>query len=37
MSITSKRKLTEILHVEIDPSKRLADIDRSNNKLELKW
>jgi hypothetical protein len=37
MTITSKRKLTEILNVEIDPSKRLADIDRNNNKLELKW
>ncbi|MCU0396089.1 MAG: M1 family metallopeptidase [Chitinophagaceae bacterium] len=37
MVITSKRRLTEILSVEIDPSRRLADIDRNNNKLELKW
>jgi hypothetical protein len=33
---TSKR-LPDITTVEIDPTKRLADIDRRNNKLELKW
>jgi hypothetical protein len=37
MIITSSRKLTDILSVEIDASQRLADIDRKNNKLELKW
>jgi hypothetical protein len=35
--IQSGRKLTDIVSVEIDPSQRLADIDRRNNKLELKW
>jgi hypothetical protein len=31
------RKLGDFSIVEIDPSQRLADIDRKNNKLELKW
>lgn len=31
------RKLADIKKVEIDPSKRMADIDRNNNLLELKW
>lgn len=35
--IETKRKLTDIRVVEIDPSLRLADVDRKNNKLELKW
>lgn len=35
--ISSGRKLTDIVSVEIDPSFRMADIDRRNNKLELKW
>ena len=35
--IQTKRKLTDIITVEIDPSQRMADIDRKNNKLELKW
>lgn len=35
--VESDRRLTEITVVEIDPTKRLADIDRKNNKLELKW
>jgi len=35
--IESNRKLTDIVTVEIDPSKRLADIERKNNRLELKW
>ncbi|HMJ47002.1 MAG TPA: M1 family metallopeptidase [Ferruginibacter sp.] len=30
-------KLTDIKKVEIDPSKRMADIERKNNLLELKW
>jgi hypothetical protein len=32
-----KQRLTEISVAEIDPSQRMADIDRRNNKLELKW
>lgn len=32
-----KRKLTDITRVEIDPSKRMADIDQRNNVLDLKW
>lgn len=36
-TISTKRKLTDIVSVEIDPSHRMADIDRRNNMLELKW
>ncbi len=32
-----KRKLTDLKIAEIDPSKRMADVDRRNNLLELKW
>jgi len=35
--ISTSRKLTDIVSVEIDPSYRMADVDRKNNKLELKW
>ena len=35
--VEMKRRLTDIKIVEIDPSKRLADIDRKNNRLELNW
>jgi len=35
--VESDRKLTDITTVEIDPSQRMADLDRRNNKLELKW
>jgi len=35
--IETDRRLTDITIAEIDPSQRLADIDRRNNKLELKW
>jgi hypothetical protein len=35
--IETEKKLTDITSVEIDPSQRMADIDRRNNKLELKW
>ena len=31
------RKLTDLKVIEIDPSQRMADIDRKNNKLELNW
>lgn len=30
-------KLNELKIIEIDPSQRMADVDRSNNKLELNW
>jgi len=30
-------KLKDIKKVEIDPSKRMADVERKNNKLELEW
>ena len=32
-----KRKLTDLKEVEIDPSRRMADIDRKNNLLQLNW
>jgi len=32
-----KHRLTEITAVEIDPSRRMADMERKNNLLELKW
>ncbi len=32
-----KQKLTDLVKAEIDPSKRMADIDRKNNLLELNW
>jgi hypothetical protein len=35
--IETKRKLTDLRIAEIDPSLRMADIDRKNNKLELTW
>jgi len=35
--IESTKKLTDFSLVEIDASLRMADIDRKNNKLELKW
>ncbi len=36
-TIETTRKLAEFAIVEIDPSKRLADVERKNNKLDLKW
>jgi hypothetical protein len=36
-TIETSRKLAEFSQVEIDPSLRMADVDRKNNKLELKW
>jgi hypothetical protein len=35
--VESNRRLTDITIAEIDPSQRLADIERRNNRLELKW
>jgi hypothetical protein len=31
------RRLTDLTLAEIDPSQRMADVNRRNNKLELKW
>lgn len=36
-TIEVNRRLTDIKGVEIDPSKRMADTDRNNNKLEINW
>jgi len=33
----TNRKLADFTIVEIDPSQRMADIERKNNRLELKW
>jgi hypothetical protein len=35
--IESTRRLTDMVVAEIDPSLRMADIERKNNKLELRW
>ncbi|MES2776275.1 MAG: M1 family metallopeptidase [Bacteroidota bacterium] len=35
--INTSKKITDIVSVEIDPSQRLADVDKKNNKLEIKW
>lgn len=35
--VETDKRLTDITTVEIDPSQRMADVDRRNNKLELKW
>ncbi|HMK03994.1 MAG TPA: M1 family metallopeptidase [Ferruginibacter sp.] len=32
-----KRRLTDLKLVELDPSKRMADLERKNNTLELNW
>ena len=34
---TIDKKLTELVTAEIDPSYRMADTDRKNNRLDLKW
>lgn len=36
-TITTEKKFTDLSIVEIDPSQRMADVDRKNNKIELKW
>jgi Peptidase family M1 domain len=36
-TIESTRRLTDFSIVEIDPSQRMADVERKNNKLDLKW
>lgn len=35
--LETDRRITELTEVEIDPSQRLADIDRRNNLLKIKW
>ncbi len=35
--VETTRRLTDIVVVEIDPSQRMADVERKNNRLELKW
>jgi hypothetical protein len=35
--VETSRRLSDFSLVEIDPSLRLADVERKNNKLELKW
>jgi hypothetical protein len=35
--IETTTPLNKIIKIEIDPSQRLADVDRKNNKLELSW
>jgi aminopeptidase N len=35
--ILTGKRLTEIVRVEIDPTLRMADTERKNNKLDLKW
>ncbi|MFL5787221.1 MAG: M1 family aminopeptidase, partial [Flavisolibacter sp.] len=35
--ISTTHHLKDIISIEIDPSGRMADVDRRNNKLELKW
>ena len=35
-TITIDRRLNDFIQVEIDPSKRMADVDRDNNSVELK-
>lgn len=36
-TITTSKKLATVKQVEIDPSQRMADIDRKNNLLKLDW
>ena len=35
--VSSKRKLKDLKQAEIDPSKRMADVQRNNNLIELNW
>lgn len=36
-TISTTRRLTDIVQLEIDPSQRMADLDRKNNLLKLDW
>jgi hypothetical protein len=35
--VSFKQRLATLLKVEIDPSRRMADVDQKNNVLEIKW
>ncbi len=35
--VSTPRRLTDIRQIEIDPSQRMADLDRKNNVLKLDW
>ena len=35
--VETKRRLTDLKSAEIDPSRRMADVDRKNNLIELNW
>jgi hypothetical protein len=36
-TIEIKRRLLDLKKIEIDPTKRMADVDQRNNVLELHW
>ena len=36
-TIETNRRLTDLVTAEIDPSQRMADVNRKDNKLEVKW
>jgi hypothetical protein len=36
-SVSINKKLTTLTKVEVDPSKRMADVERKNNLIELSW
>ena len=36
-NVEFKHHLSDLISVEIDPSKRMADIDQKNNLLKLNW
>lgn len=36
-NVEFKHRLIDLISVEIDPSKRMADVDQKNNELKLKW
>ena len=36
-TIETSRRLTDLVTAEIDPSQRMADVNRRDNKLEVKW
>ncbi len=35
--VSFKRRLTDLKKADVDPSKRMADVDRKNNGIELNW
>ena len=35
--LSTRRRLSDIVSIEIDPSQRMADMNRKDNRLELKW